>query len=321
MPYKGFIEVTFGNPKYIVVPMLVMKGRSLSQPNLGFNVIEWIIKTNTSEQLDATRTEQLQETLKAAFPSLKKENVTAFIDLVTADSCYYVVKTTKEKIIVLKHTSVQINCKVQTWPLKKDTVILFEPDINPQWAEGVEFCETLVKLRSCVSLHCSWYAKSHWSWYWVFWKNCGNLYPITILKKPSHPPPVSVSQVNAESEQVTDTPWNPPVDLSHLSESEREVQNMLREECPSFSKSDEDIGCIEKLKLSISLQDMDPVAHIYLSVPKPLYKEMNDYLYNLIAQGWVKKINSPYGCLCKEERWQSRFLHRLQKTKQKDPLW
>lgn len=86
----SFIEVIFGlaaegaNPKDIVVPMLVMKGRSLSQPNLGFNVIERIIKTNTTEQLDATRTEELQETLKAAFPSLKKENVTAFIDLVTA---------------------------------------------------------------------------------------------------------------------------------------------------------------------------------------------------------------------------------------------
>lgn len=66
MPYKGFIEVIFGNPKYIVIPMLVMKGRSLSQPNLGFNVIEWIIKTNTSEQLDATRTEQLQE--QSSFP-------------------------------------------------------------------------------------------------------------------------------------------------------------------------------------------------------------------------------------------------------------
>jgi transposase InsO family protein len=36
------------------------------------------------------------------------------------------------------------------------------------------------------------------------------------------------------------------------------------------------------------------VAKTYMSVPKPLYREMKDYLHDLIAQGWVKKSNSPY---------------------------
>ncbi|XP_019201938.1 uncharacterized protein LOC109195011 [Oreochromis niloticus] len=39
---------------------------------------------------------------------------------------------------------------------------------------------------------------------------------------------------------------------------------------------------------------MDPVARTYLSVQKPLYKEMKEYLHNLIAQGSVKKSNSSY---------------------------
>ncbi|KAI3374584.1 hypothetical protein L3Q82_021157 [Scortum barcoo] len=58
MPH--FIEVTFGlaaegaDPKELVVPMLVMKGGSLSQPILGFNVIERILKTKATEQLDST---------------------------------------------------------------------------------------------------------------------------------------------------------------------------------------------------------------------------------------------------------------------------
>lgn len=97
------------------------------------------------------------------------------------------------------------------------------------------------------------------------------------------------------SEPVTDTQWDPPINRSHITEPERKVvQNMLREECSSFSKLNDDIGCIEKLKLSISLKDMDPVARSYLSVSKPLYKEMKDYLHNLIAQGWVQKSNWPY---------------------------
>lgn len=133
-----------------------------------------------------------------------------------------------------------------------------------------------------------------------------------------------MSQVNAESEQATDTSWDPPIDLSRLNEPERVVvQNMLLEECSSFSKSEDDIGCNEKLKLSILLKDMDPEARTYLSVPKPLYKKIKDYLHNLIAQGWVKKIQHTLcltGCWCKEKGWQPTSLHRLQRTKQEHPL-
>lgn len=310
MPYEGFIEVTFGlaadgaDPKELVVPMLVMKGGSLSQPILGFNVIEHIIKTSTIGEPDVMRKEQLHEALRTAFPCLQKENVTAFIDLVTVEqTCDYIVKTTREKVIVPKHTSVQIDCKVQTQPLKKDSTLLFEPDTNPQWAEGLEFSETLIKLRRGVSPYIVVDVQNptdhdielsgRTSVGTV--QQVQAVYPATAFERPNHPPPVSVSHVNAEREQSTDIPWNPPINLTHLSEPERVIaQNMLREECSSFSKSEDDIGCIEKLKLSISLKDMDPVARTYLSVPKPLYKEMKDYLHNLIAQGWVKKSNSPY---------------------------
>lgn len=61
-------------------------------------------------------------------------------------------------------------------------------------------------------------------------------------------------------------------------------------------KSDSDIGCIEK--------DSDPVARAYLSVPRPLYKEIEDFLHDLIAQGWVEKLNSscssPVACVKKK---------------------
>ncbi len=55
---------------------------------------------------------------------------------------------TKEKDIVPKHTSFQIDCQVQAQQLKKDITLVFELDMNPHRAEGLEFCETLVKLRS-----------------------------------------------------------------------------------------------------------------------------------------------------------------------------
>jgi hypothetical protein len=89
--------------------------------------------------------------------------------------------------------------------------------------------------------------------------------------------------------------WDPPVDLTHLTEEQREVvRQMLREECHSFSRSDNDIGCIERLKMTISLKDSEPVKRTYMSVPRPLYQEMKGYIYDLIVQGWVRKSNSSY---------------------------
>ncbi len=50
--------------------------------------------------------------------------------------------------------------------------------------------------------------------------------------------------------------WHPPVDLGHLSDSQREViQKMLYEESSVFSKGDNDIGCIPSLQMSITLDD------------------------------------------------------------------
>lgn len=28
----------------------------------------------------------------------------------------------------------------------EDTTLIFEPDVNPRWTEGLEFCDTLVKV-------------------------------------------------------------------------------------------------------------------------------------------------------------------------------
>lgn len=68
------------------------------------------------------------------------------------ESCDYVVKTTNENLTVPRHVSVQVDCKVQTSPLKEDTIFLFKPDVNLQWAEGVELCEAK---EWCFTLHYS----------------------------------------------------------------------------------------------------------------------------------------------------------------------
>ncbi len=54
----------------------------------------------------------------------------------------------------------------------------------------------------------------------------------------------------------------------------------------------DDIGCIENLNLKISLKVTVPVTRSYISVQKPLYREVKDYLHDLIAQGWISKLTS-----------------------------
>lgn len=48
--------------------------------------------------------------------------------------------------------------------------------------------------------------------------------------------------------------WQPPVDLSHLGEEQREmVKKILYEESPAFARDANDIGCIPSLQMSLML--------------------------------------------------------------------
>lgn len=313
MPYKGWVEVIFKlvsgstDVKELVIPVLVMRGRHLSHPIIGFNVIEQIVKQSDTKQPRGQGGEQLTRTVRTAFPSLKKNKVQAFIKLVSAENTFeHRVRTTRERVNIPKHTTVQVQCCVQTPPLKEDNLLIFEPDVNPQWAEGLELYETLVRLRKGASPYIRLDVQNATDHDIMLAgrtvlgtvQQIKTIIPVTGREGTNTAAVATVVQLQAEGtngEQGTDTAWDPPVDLSHLNLHQRQVvQQMLREECHSFSRSDDDIGCIENLQLHIALKDSEPVARSYISVPKPLYKEMKDYLHDLIAQGWVEKSHSPY---------------------------
>lgn len=101
--------------------------------------------------------------------------------------------------------------------------------------------------------------------------------------------------------------WDPPVPVSHLlPQQQEEVRKLLREECAAFSRNDEDIGCIPSLELKIRLKDTTPVRRTYMSVPKPLHKEVKEYLEDLLNRGWITKSCLFIAhCMCAEERWES----------------
>ncbi|XP_054863940.1 uncharacterized protein LOC129348184 [Amphiprion ocellaris] len=309
MPYAGWVEVTFrlapeeAPTTEVIVPTLVMKGNKLFCPIIGSNVIDLIIDSEAGHS-NPTERERLSHTVRAAFPDLKPSQAQAFVEQVRVEqNREYVVKTKKEIINVPKHTSVKVECFINMSSPPEDLTLIFEPDVNPRWTEGLQFCDTLVTV-----------AKDNKPLITVSVQNPTDhdivlagktvvgtvqqiqaVYPASILEGCHSPPPASMNHIRVDNNQAPDDVWDPPVNLSHLNEPEKKVaQQMLREESASFSKTDNDIGCIEKLQLSITLKDTEPVAKTYLSVPRPLYREMKDYLHDLIAQGWVKKSNSPY---------------------------
>lgn len=311
IPFLGWVEVEFGlsvekdgnNVNKLVIPILVMKGGHLSHPIIGYNAIEYIVKGSENQLSAEASSKPLIEIVRSALPALETSQIQALIDLVRVERSHeHTVKTTREKVVIPQLTSLQVVCRVSTKPWEEDTTLMFEPDVDPQWPEGLEFKETVVQLkqgdppyimvnvqnlskRDIVLPGKTIIGMAH---------EVQAVYPVPSLDQLCNSVSTSVCHVQSESDH-TDDKWDPEVDLTHLDKSKREtVKKMLREECASFSRSDDDIGCIESLRMTISLKDTTPVVRSYLSVPKPLYKEMKDYLHDLIAQGWIEKSTSSY---------------------------
>ncbi len=83
--------------------------------------------------------------------------------------------------------------------------------------------------------------------------------------------------------------------MSHLAEDEQKiVKEMLFEQSDVFARDDTDIGCIPDLQLKICLKDDTPAQKSYNVVPKPLYREVKEYVQKLLDHGWIQKSMSPY---------------------------
>lgn len=100
------------------------------------------------------------------------------------------------------------------------------------------------------------------------------------MVEPAEPPPPS---------------WHPPVNLDHLEEKQQEiVKRMLFDECRAFARDENDIGCIPDLKMAINLKDDIPVQRAYTSIPKPLLREVKEYVQDLLVKEWIVKSKSSY---------------------------
>ena len=84
------------------------------------------------------------------------------------------------------------------------------------------------------------------------------------------------------------------------------VREMLRQEAGAFARADDDVVCVEYLKLEIQLKDNEPLQKNYSSIPKPLYGEVKEYLEdpidgNLICKSLSAYLSSMMVCVRKKD--------------------
>ena len=107
----------------------------------------------------------------------------------------------------------------------------------------------------------------------------------------------SVGSKVKDTEGFSPDEWEPQVDLDGCGLTEEQIskiKQVLRDECSAFAKDSDDIGTVPDLELNIRLTDDVPVKQSYMSIPRPLFDEVKDYLKGLLAKGWIKKSRSSY---------------------------
>lgn len=304
LPFDGWvlIAVSFsGNgalSQSIMVPFLICS-IPLAQPLLGFNVLEEVIQNRTKELVPALTT-LLSDAISV--PAEKVELLMNFIQTDKPSMYQRLIRTGNYETTVPAGQVAWVKCQVPSAVDQSDPLLLFEPNENSGHLTELEIEEGLLELQT---------AKRP---YVIIPVRNNTKHPVTVPRKtalgsvqtvarviennPLESPRPRVTVVKAATAPVKQSVpalWQPRVDLSHLSDEEQEkVEKMLWEESAAFAQDSHDIGCIPSLQMSISLKDEIPVQRAYSSVPKPLFKEVKEYVQDLLMKGWIVKSKSSY---------------------------
>lgn len=284
-------------------------------PLLGFNVIEEIIRENYDCANNMSLIDLLSEALQMQKGATETLVSTVNSNLLQECTASCIVKTGKSGATIPCGQVIEVKCRVRTG--HKGGTMMFEPASESFIPEGLELFPAVVNVPPGASktVKIPVQNSTNHNIYLPQRLVLGNIEPISEIRPVcssssiSHPD----QQINGAllcSSQLTSADnvckrehherrvgekWHPPVDLEHLNKQEQDiVRKMLFEESDVFAQDEGDIGCIPNLQLKIRLSDDTPVQRCYNSIPKPLYKEVKDYVQNLLNRGWIKKSSSSY---------------------------
>lgn len=321
IPFSGWVETTFklpsenGNQLELLVPVLVSDEEGVAeQPIIGYNVTEHVLARGMEPPCVVT------DAVSAAF-SFDCKKTEVFLKVMRSGDDGLgegTVKMGREITSIPAGQTRTVKCSVRTGTLPEQKDVSFEPCPPALLPDGLQMKEGVVRLQ-----------RGSWSRVAIPVTNSTAhdiLLPArTILGQtqwvktiyPANTAPVEVHQTEAETPKAAQTSahetengekaqrhetrnecensWDPPVPLSHLPHAQQQqVKQLLREECGAFARDEHDVGTIPSLQLKIRLSDPTPVRRTYISVPKPLHKEVKEYLEDLLNRGWITKSKSNY---------------------------
>ena len=309
IPYDGWVELTVnltGNdhPNLTVQAPFLVSQVSLPQPLLGANVLEQVIKRQESSGVAVATVVSL---LRSAF-GMEEEQVEAIVNFIQVPQKRFcdpaTVRVGRDNIVIPAGSAVHVWCRVPPNFDTSDPLVLYEPaEENPVLGE-LSVGEGLLEINHTRRPYVKVPISNHSKHEITLPKRTplGVIQHVTkVLETESQQSYVPLTTVTAEvnniaSPSTTPTePWLPPVDISHLSpEQQQVVKKVLCEESGAFAQDSGDIGRIPSLQMEIRLKDDIPVQKAYASIPKPLYKEVKEYVQELIVKGWIVKSQSPY---------------------------
>ena len=304
IPFDGWIEVRFKlagdntTADELTVPFLVGQ-QDQEYPIIGFNVIEEVLRTHSGNFQVANAI------IQQSFPSVHHTKVGALVNLIqtrSQDTGTTAVKVGKRDVMLPKGEATKVKCRIHLGPVPEGMPMIFEPKEESEIPDGLEVSEELTKISPGTSSQVTILVRNNTDRN-ILLKRRTELGRIHMVKS-LLPIPVPADQTYIQKEETAGATshegqkqdeWVPPVDLSQLEEKEqRIVREMLRQEAGAFARNDDDVGCVENLELDIRLKDDQPVQKNYISIPKPLYGEVKEYLEDLINRNWICKSRSAY---------------------------
>ena len=297
VPFDGVVIVDFGldkDEKRLVVLLLVSTA-PIAEPILGYNVIKEMLKEAKKEEY---------EKIQGCFTSSHAVDIDLLVSLVQEKSESDFISEIKvpNAITVPAGHKVQIKCRVTTRGGVSDQTVYFSPKLNLD-DEDLQPLETVATVKRGRTNYVHVEVLNETRHDAVLSKGfvLGSVHSVSavipMLKAPESAQIDVKGEVNVASVDAAaaDDDWVPDVDLSHLDEEQkRAVMAVLMEERDVFSRNDSDIGDIKDFTMKIDLEDDIPVREAYRRIPRNLYSEVQDYINDLLTNGWIRESNSSY---------------------------
>jgi hypothetical protein len=297
IPFEGWVELSLsvGCTDSIKVPFLVTKHNSISKPILGFNVISYL--------MDSVG-DNLCQGLVQGIKGLSMEKAQNVCRLLNETPIYGKAIVGKRNLLIPANSTQWIRATVHSDVVHEDISALFEPKVEFS-DNGLVYHSHMVNVSRGSKFKIQVPVENTSNRDVLLGKRTvlGTVQGLTSLITLADKRVDAAAQVSVKTCSVSDQDGQKSCEeafglgLQGTDLTEKQVcqiKALILEEKDAFSKDEEDVGCAPELEMEIKLKDDEPVRRTYTSVPKPLHKEVKDYIVDLVNRGWVRKSKSPY---------------------------